>query len=277
VKAFARLSAVVIVVVSFLLWPVATASAEALTFGGVQRTYLVHAPPGNGHPAGLVINLHGSGATGGAQEAISNYDSAADALGLVVAYPDGIDQSWADGRGASTPDRRGVDDVGFLTALIDKLVRDYGIPPGRVFVTGMSAGAFMANRLACDRADLIAAIAPLAGTLGSDVPCSPSRPVSVLEFHGTADPVVPFGGGPMQGRGGASDVLSAPAMASRWRDLDGCAGAPLEDDLPSAGDGTSVHRFTSVGCADGTAGCSFRSMGAVTPGRPETSPCPPWD
>jgi polyhydroxybutyrate depolymerase len=252
VNVFARLSAVLAVVASLLVLPAATASAQDLTFGGIQRTYLVHAPAGNDHPSGLVINLHGAGANGGAQEAISNYDAAADALGFVVAYPDGIDESWADGRGASTPDRQGVDDVGFLTALIDRLVRDYGIPPGRVFATGMSAGAFMANRLACDRADVIAAIAPVAGTLGSNVPCNPSRPVSVLQFHGTADPVVPFGGGPMEGRGGASDVLSAPALAAKWRGIDGCSPTPLEDDLPSAGDGTSLHRFTSVDCAAGT-------------------------
>jgi polyhydroxybutyrate depolymerase len=253
VNVFARIAAVVTVVVSLLVAPTVSASAQALPFGGLQRTYVVHAPAGNDHPSGLVINLHGSGASGGAQEAISNYDAAADALGFVVAYPDGIDQSWADGRGASIPDRQGVDDVGFLTALIDQLVREYGIPPGRVFATGMSAGAFMANRLACDRADVIAAVAPVAGTLGSGLPCAPSRPVSVLAFHGTADPVVPFGGGGMQGRGGASDIVSASALAARWRAIDGCAAAPMEDDLPSVGDGTSVHRFSAVGCAGGTA------------------------
>ncbi len=258
VNALARLTALTTVLSCALLGLGATASAlpagnlrAELSFGGFPRTYLVHAP--SGVPAGLVINLHGAGATGGGQAALTNYDSAADALGFVVAYPDGIDQSWADGRGASTPDRQGVDDVGFLTALINRLVSDYGIPPGRVFATGMSAGAFMATRLACDRADVVAAIAPVAGTLGSGVPCAPSRPVSVLQFSGTADPVVPFGGGGMQGRGGASDIVSAPAMASRWRDLDRCASAPLEDDLPSAGDGTSVHRLSALGCADGTA------------------------
>ncbi|BDX33640.1 esterase [Mycobacterium antarcticum] len=230
--------------------PVGNARGE-LSFGGLQRTYLVHAP--GGVPSGLVINLHGAGSTGAGQAASTNYDAAADALGLVVAYPDGIDQSWADGRGASIPDRQGVDDVGFLTALVDRLVSDYGIPPGRVFATGMSAGAFMATRMGCDRADVIAAIAPVAGTLGSGVPCAPSRPVSVLQFNGTADPIVPFGGGGMLGRGGASDIVSAAAMASRWRDLDRCAGAPQEDDLPSAGDGTVVRRVSGVGCADGTA------------------------
>jgi polyhydroxybutyrate depolymerase len=116
----------------------------------------------------------------------------------------------------------------------------------------MSAGAFMTNRLACDRADVVAAIAPVAGTLGAGVPCSPSRPVSVLESHGTADPVVPYDGGGMQGRGGASSILAAPAMSARWRDADRCSGAPVEDVLPATGDGTAVHRLTAVGCADGT-------------------------
>ena len=283
-NAFVRWSVVLTIVGSTVLWPGATAAAipgggprGALTFGGIERTYFVHAPVGNDRPAGLVVNLHGAGATGRAQEAITNYDAAADALGFVVAYPDGIDQSWADGRGASTPDRQGVDDVGFLAALINQLVSDYGISPGRVFVTGMSAGAFMANRLACDRADLIAAAAPVSGTLGTGVPCSPSRPVSVLEFHGTADPVVPFAGGPMQGRGGASDILSAPAMAARWRNVDGCSGVPLEDDLPNAGDGTSVHRLTSVGCADGTAAVLIQIDGGGHTWPTGTSPCPPRD
>jgi len=219
----------------------------ALTVGGLQRTYLVHAPAG-GAPTGLVLNLHGSGMTGGDQAGLTDYNAVADQYGFVVAYPDGIDLSWADGRGASVPDRQGVDDVGFLAALIDRLSAEYAIPRGRVFVTGMSAGAFMANRLACDRADLVAAIAPVAGTLGSGVPCAPSRPVSVLAIHGTADPVVPYNGGGMIGRGGASDIVSAPATAARWAALDGCPG-PLVVEPPAPGE---IHRSVAAGCAGGT-------------------------
>jgi polyhydroxybutyrate depolymerase len=222
-----------------------------LSFGGLKRTYQLHVPAGLDHPVGLVLNLHGSGQSGSTQAGLTNYDWVADQLGLVVAYPDGVDHTWADGRGASAADRRGVDDVGFLVALVDRLSHDYGIPPGRVLVTGISAGAFMANRLACDRADVVSAVAPVAGTLGTGVPCAPSRPVALLETHGTADPVVPFYGGAMNGSGGASDIVAAPAMASRWRDLDGCSNAPIEDVLPAKGDGTSVHRFTGVGCAGG--------------------------
>jgi polyhydroxybutyrate depolymerase len=253
VSTIVRTMAAVAVLVCLLPFSGGSASAlpvgdfpDGLMFGGLQRTYLVHVPPGLEHPNGLVINLHGAGMTGGAQAAMTNYNAIADAHGFVVVYPDGIDLSWADGRGASMPDRQGVDDVGFLAAIADRLTSDFGIDPGRVFATGMSAGAFMANRLACARADVVAAIAPVAGTLGAAFPCAPSQPVSVLEIHGTADNVVPFNGGPMVGRGGASDILAAPAMAQRWRDLNGCP-APVED-APAP----SVHRFTAAGCADGT-------------------------
>ena len=155
-----------------------------LTIGGLQRTYVLHLPPGP--PNGLVLNLHGAGMTGNQQADLTGYNSVADRYGFVVAYPDGFDTTWADGRGASLPDRQGVDDVGFLSTLIDQLSRAYAVPPGRVFVTGMSAGGFMANRLACERADLVTAIAPVSGTLGAGFPCAPSRPVSVMAVHGAA-------------------------------------------------------------------------------------------
>jgi polyhydroxybutyrate depolymerase len=252
VNRIARLSAVVgaLVCLGTVGAPQASAAAGVdalgqLSFGGLQRTYVLHVPSGLDHPSGLVINLHGAGMNGGDQAAVTGYNGIADAHGWAVVYPDGIDLSWADGRGASGPDQTGVDDVGFLAALVDQLTQEYGIPRGRVFATGMSAGAFMANRLACQRADLVAAIAPVAGTLGSGFGCAPSRPVSVMAVHGTEDPVVPFNGGPMVGRGGPSDIVSAPAMAQRWRDIDGCPG-PVEK-VSGA-----VHRFTSSGCGGGT-------------------------
>jgi polyhydroxybutyrate depolymerase len=247
-----RLMAVVALLLCFATHCGARASAlpggdlpGELMFGGLPRTYQLHVPAGLEHPAGLVINLHGAGMTGGEQAAATNYNAVADQHGFVVAYPDGIDLSWADGRGASVPDRQGVDDIGFLVALVDQLSRDYGIAPGRVFASGMSAGGFMATRLACERADLVSAVVPVAATLGIAFPCGPSRPVSVMQLNGTADPVVPFGGGTMLGRGGYSDIVAAPAMAERWRALDGCP-PPVEDVLGA------VHRFAASGCADGT-------------------------
>jgi len=228
--------------------PVAAAPPGMLSVGGLQRSYVLHVPAGLSQPNGLVINLHGAGMSGSQQAAVTGYNGVADRHGFVVAYPDGIDTAWADGRGASPPDRQGIDDVGFLAALIGKLTEDFGVPPGRVFVTGMSAGAFMANRLVCERADLVTAIAPVAGTLGAGVPCAPSRPVSVMAVHGTADPVVPYAGGHMVGRGGPSTIISAPALAERWRAINRCPGPLLGDPAGSGG----IHEMTATGCADNT-------------------------
>lgn len=233
--------------------------SAVVQFGGVSRTYTMHAPPG--HPTGLVMNLHGGGSTGRGQEKLTNFDAVADDDGFVVVYPDGIDGSWADGRGASAPDRRGVDDVGFLVALAGKLQNQFGIDPGHVFATGMSNGGFMANRLACDRADVFAAIAPVSGTLAAKVACNPSRPVAVLEIHGTADRIVPFDGGTMHGRGGASVIVSVPAMVDRWRSADGCRGTPSAETIPSTGDATVVHKFSSMPCSAGTAMIFYRVDG----------------
>ncbi|MDT5147334.1 MAG: polyhydroxybutyrate depolymerase [Mycobacterium sp.] len=218
--------------------------------GGMERTYTTHVPPGD--PVGLVLNLHGGGGTGIGQQGLTDFDAAADAHHLVVVYPDGYDKSWADGRGASPADRHHVDDVGFLVALAGELQREYGIAPGHVFVTGMSNGGFMSNRLACERADVFAAIAPVAGTLGAGVACNPSRPISVLAAHGTADPLVPFKGGVVRGRGGVSHAISASSMVDRWRSADNCQGDPAAEVLPGVGDGTVVHRFDSVTCAAST-------------------------
>jgi polyhydroxybutyrate depolymerase len=253
-------------------WAAPSHPSATFEFGGLSRTYLVHVPPG--HPTGLVVNLHGGGSNGSQQERLTNFDAIADASGFVVVYPDGIDNNWADGRGASEPDRRGIDDVGFLTALALKLQNEHGIDPGHVFATGMSNGGFMANRLGCDRADVFAAVAPVAGTLGAGVACNPSRPVAVLEVHGTADPLVPFGGGTMRGRGGTSDIVSAPAMVERWRTADGCQGAPATETLANAGDGTVVHRFASTSCAAGTAVVFYQvdDGGHTWPGGPQYLP-----
>ena len=238
-------AAAVLLTTSALRAPTASAWPGILDFGGLQRTYLVHVPAGVEQPTGVVLNLHGGGQNGGQQMALSNYNAAADQQGFLVAYPDGIDLSWADGRGASVPDRTGVDDVGFLVALAGQLAEQYGVDPSNVFATGMSAGGFMATRLGCERADVFAAIAPMASTYTSALPCTPSQPVSVLGAHGNADPVVPFNGGLMIGRGGPSDIVPAPAMAQRWFDVNGCP-------PPVVAPGPGVVRSTATGCADGT-------------------------
>lgn len=190
----------------------------------------------------------------------SGFDRLADDSGFLAVYPDGIDKSWNDGRGGDTrAGALGVDDVGFVSSLIDRLVADENVDPARIFATGMSNGAMFTEDLGCRLSAKLAAIAPVAGTLpAADAPdCAPTHPLPVLEIHGTADPVVPYQGGVVRvtsgnlGGSGSSPVLSTDATQQLWRAKNGC-GQPDTANLPSrTDDGTSVTTYTAA-CAGGT-------------------------
>jgi polyhydroxybutyrate depolymerase len=122
-----------------------------------------------------------------------------------------------------------------------------------VFATGLSNGAFMANRLGCDLSEKIAAISPVAGTLGTQVRCSPELPVAVMAVHGTDDPLVPFAGGQMRGRGGTSTILSVGQVVDLWRGINGCLPDGTERTLPGNGEDMTVTMTSWDGCDRGTA------------------------
>jgi polyhydroxybutyrate depolymerase len=147
----------------------------------------------------LVLALHGRMGNGEGQARLSRLDSVSDAHGFLVVYPDGLDRSWADGRGATPSDKNNVNDVKFLSRLIDKLSGQYRIDATRVYATGMSNGGFMTGKLACDLSNKIAAVAIVAASR-SDIlasSCDPAKPVSVMLMQGRKDPLVPFAGGPL--------------------------------------------------------------------------------
>jgi polyhydroxybutyrate depolymerase len=169
-------------------------------------------------------------------------------------YPDGVDRSWADGRGTTPADQQGVDDVGFLTALVEHFIGTFRADRRRVYAAGMSNGAMMSYRLACERADTFAAIAPVAGLMGEKLAasCAPSRPVSVITFVGTEDPLMPFQGGQVSGDRGP--VLSATASRAKWAALNGCQGEPVVSQEPdrASDDGTRIRREAHGSCREGS-------------------------
>jgi polyhydroxybutyrate depolymerase len=185
-------------------------------------------------------------------ESITHLDAVADEEGFVVAYPDGLQMGWNDGRVETPAGRRGADDVGFLSALIDHFVAEYAADPARVYVAGISNGAMMSLRVACDLAGKVTAVGAVAGlhpeALGT---CRPARPIPVVLFAGTADPIVPYAGGPILGDRGR--VLSAPDTFARWATLDGCTSETLTADLPHtlADDRTRTRRLTHPRCVGG--------------------------
>jgi len=89
---------------------------------------------------------------------------------------------------------KNVDDVAFTSDMIDRISAEYCVNPSRIYATGMSNGAFMSYRLACELSNRIAAIGPVAGVSVAD-PCLPSRPVPVISFNGTGDLLVWYDGG----------------------------------------------------------------------------------
>ncbi|MCU0370918.1 MAG: hypothetical protein MUC31_05840, partial [Bacteroidales bacterium] len=199
----------------FFLLPVMIVTGQefSLTHDGLLRTYRLHSPAGyqadSLYP--LVINMHGLGSNAFEQEFYTSFNDVADSAGFFVAYPNGIDETW------NISSTGGTDDVGFISALIDTVGSEYSIDFDRVFATGMSMGGFMSYRLACELSDRIAAIASVTG-LQAFYPCDPGRPVPVLQFHGTADPVVPYSG--------------VPATIANWVDHNVCPADPIITDLP---------------------------------------------
>lgn len=223
---------------------------------GRERTYLLHLPSGYtpGQPRPLVLSLHGRLGDGKGQARLSHFDTVSDEHGLLVVYPDGLDRSWADGRAASPSDKKGVDDVKFMSELIDKLSREYSIDRNRIYATGMSNGGFMTGRLACELSGKIAAVAIVAASLSDNTAaaCHPRNPVSVLVMQGTADPLVPFSGGPLGKKGERGNILSHSATVEKWLQLNACLANPkTEHILDKVGDGTSIDIQIYSPCRSG--------------------------
>jgi polyhydroxybutyrate depolymerase len=200
-----------------------------------------------------VLSLHGRLGQGKNQAKLSGFDAVANGGGFIVVYPDGVQRSWADGRGTTPADKQGVDDVGFLTALVDHFIEKFGADRRRVYAAGMSNGAMMSYRLACERADRFAAIAPVGAQMGQKLAerCAPSRPVAVISFVGTEDPLVPFEGGEVSGDRGP--VLSAARTREKWAAAAGCEGGPAVTQEPDRApeDETRVRREAHGPCREG--------------------------
>jgi polyhydroxybutyrate depolymerase len=202
-------------------------------------------------PAPLVVVLHGYSGTADVQQQYFRFQDEAANRGAILAYPDG------------TPDRRDlqfwnatdaccnffgadVDDVAYLSAVVDHVRSLHAVDPQRIYLAGHSNGGFMSYRLACDRADLFAAVVSLAGaTFGDPDDCTPSEPVSVAQVHGTLDEVIAYDGGDIIG----NEYPSAATTAATWAGYNDCDTAiepgagSLDLDSELTGAETTVARF----------------------------------
>lgn len=207
-------------------------NAETLVVGNVERAFELFVPesaPKTSAP--LLVVLHGRLGSAKQIREQAGFDEEARRLGIVVAYPDGVDRRWGDFRQLTVKEsaRKGTrlaDDVGFLSALIDTLVARGLVDMERVFLAGHSNGGFMALTFACLRAEKIKGVASVAGGLATAVAgaeCALARPVSTIVFHGTDDPLVPFTGGGVGRKGARGFIRSAADTVAVFASAASCA------------------------------------------------------
>lgn len=233
--------------------------AGSLDVGGEPRTYSL--APAAQPDAPLLLVLHGAGGTGLGMAALTGLHTRGPAAGFAVVFPDGSGGVWNDQRDAPRLKRReGIDDVAFLEALIARLVSDHVAAPSPVFAAGISNGALMSEHLARHGLIDLAGIALVAGAatvVSRQAVPSPARPTLVVAFAGTADPLVPYAGGPIgplgrlvQQRGERQRAspgrgLAAPAedVAADWAAANGCAPLPTVETEPAGADGLVVTKL----------------------------------
>ena len=216
-----------------------------LISSGERRHYLLYVPESYkpGEPTPLVISFHGFAEWPAHQRDISRWNDLADEQGFIVVYPMGtrFPLRWRT-RGAPSIHADRKLDVTFISELIDVLAARYNIDPDRIYANGLSNGGGMTVALACDLAERIAAFGSVSGAylLPWDA-CTPSRPVPAIIFHGTADRIVPFEGGPSR----AFDIPfpAIPQWVEVLAQRNGCDAAPQS--LPARGD---VHGVAYAGC-----------------------------
>jgi polyhydroxybutyrate depolymerase len=175
-------------------------------------------------PVPLVLDLHGFTSNSSQQAGLSGFREKSNQVGFIVAWPQGVRDSWNAFGCCGTADFLNIDDPAFLRAVVARISQLGRIDRSRVYITGLSNGGFMTHRMACVAADIFAAAAPVSAPLNTTTStCRPSRQITVVAFHGLNDGVVPYNGGAFQ---------SAQTSLNTWASIDGCVGGRTVFDLP---------------------------------------------
>lgn len=251
----------------------ANAAAQTLVHDGQTRTYLLRRADDAREMAPALFILHGGG-IGTAEQIAKSAAAGGVAQGFVYVFPNGLNDQWNDGRtGANGALLNTTDDVGFLSALAEKLIAENAIDRTRIYVAGISNGGMMAIRLACERADLFSGIGVVAAAMQSPFACMPSRATPAIFIHGDKDKLVTFDGSPpnVRARGGVKDrgqVLSIPATLAFWQQANRCESAGPSTDIPDRApkDGTTAYYQLYQRCSAPLAFIGVEGGGHAWPG-----------
>jgi polyhydroxybutyrate depolymerase len=259
-KTFKRRRRVIPAVLLLIGLPLALVLVDAVSFQvrnrnngsivslGEKREYLLYVPESydSSRPTPLVISMHGGAAWPAQQMNLSHWNSVADEKGFIVVYPSGtgFPRRWHTFESGSGLER----DVRFVSDLIDTLQSEYNIDPARIYANGLSNGGGMAFVLSCNLSERITAVGMVAPAQSLPANwCTNTRPVPMILFHGDADPIVLYGGGPM------SDPINPdppvfPAVrdwVAGWARRNRCGTSPIESEVA-----VDVTRLEYTDCAD---------------------------
>ncbi len=261
---------VVIVPIEAVSFYTANRDNGSFVSSGQKRDYLLYVPRSydRSRPTPLVISMHGAGLWGAAQRETSQWNTLADKQRFIVVYPSGIG-----GKGVriwhAEPGSGLMKDVRFISELIDTLKASYNIDSTRIYANGLSNGGGMSFALSCTLSDRIAAVGMVAAA--QTLPwrwCKDHRPVPMISFHGTADPEVPYDGGPSWIS--PRPFPSVPRWSANWARRNRCEVNPVESAVAA-----DVTRRTYTNCADDAAVVLYtiKGGGHTWPGG---TPLPKW-
>ncbi len=261
---------VVLTVIEAAAFHVRNRNNGTIVSSGLRREYLLYVPRSYDRtkPTPLVISMHGAGLWPTAQMETSRWNELAEREGFIVVYPSG---SEGDGPRVWHADGgvRLSRDVRFIAELIDTLEATYNIDPARIYANGLSNGGGMSFVLSCTLSDRIAAVGMVASAqLLRWGWCTDPRPVPMINFHGTADPVTPYHGG--QTWVAPDTFPPVPTWTANWARRNRCGPNPVESVVAA-----DVTRLEYTDCADGAAVVLYTVKGGGH-SWPGGKPLPEW-
>jgi polyhydroxybutyrate depolymerase len=236
------------------------AITKTINVNGIDRNYRVFVPTNlpKDKKIPLAFVFHGGGSDAINIENFTNFSSLAEREKFIVVYPDGINKNWNDGREISQ-----TDDLSFVKAMLESLVKDYNIDEKRIFSTGVSNGGFFSNYIAAHFSDKFAAIAPVVGGIAEPFApnFNPKEPISVFVIQGTADPINPYNGGEIKGNRGRT--ISTEKVIELWTKHNQTANSSINGTLPDTDktDGCTVETYLWTNGKNGTEVKFYKEIG----------------
>lgn len=216
-----------------------------IEIGDKKRAYRLYLPSSYSADKAMpiVFNLHGLTSDPGQQQLLTQMNDVAEENGFIVCYPKGKNRSW----NVNFPfPHSKEDDVLFISNLIDHLKSVYNIDLCRVYACGFSNGGYMSHKLACELSDKIVAIASVSGSIvpKEEEKCTQSRAVPILQIHGKADPIVPYGGN--------FNGLPVENVVDFWMQKNGCSSKNTKTKIPNKSklDLSKAIRYDFKDCRD---------------------------